>query len=135
MALHTIQHAQSAAELILGSCQVAISKLDRVAPTVRIPGGDLTVLRSWTVILSSSAAVPSDYAYNATSQTCTAATQQPSQLGFQWSADPAGPNFDFASLPAAFAVTQSSPQLAIPPNWLQVRCETWLSAWLALVDE
>lgn len=104
------------------SMQVLVAKLDRPAPTVRIPGGDLTVLRSWTVILSSIAAVPSAYAYNATSRQCLATSRQPLQLGFEWSADPAGPNFAFSGLPSAFAVTQYSPQLALPPNYLQVGC-------------
>ena len=97
-----------------------MSKLDNPAPTVRIPGGDITVQRSWTVVLSSMAAHPSAYLYNATDQSCTPTTQAASTLGFEWSVDHSGPSFEFAALPPAFKATQYSSQLAIPPNYLQV---------------
>ena len=38
----------------------------------------------------------------------------------RWEADPQGPSFDFGSLPAAYAATQNTAQLALPPDALQV---------------
>ena len=38
----------------------------------------------------------------------------------RWAADPQGPSFEFQSLPPAYAATQSTSQLALPPNALQV---------------
>ena len=60
-----------------------MAKLAQVAPSVRIPGGDLTVLQSWTVVLSASAAFPSAFAFNASSLQCQATAAATPQLGFR----------------------------------------------------
>lgn len=65
-----------------------VAKLARVAPSVRIPGGDLTVRQSWTVVLSASAAFPSPFTFNASTLQCQPAAPATLQLGFRYSSTP-----------------------------------------------
>ncbi|KAK9787018.1 hypothetical protein WJX73_007598 [Symbiochloris irregularis] len=105
---------------LVESAEVSITMLNATAPTVRIPGGDCTVLRSWTVVLRGVADYPSPFLYNASSQLCQATDASgPDVLGFEWSADPVGPLFNFDDLSASCENTQQSTQLAIPPNMLK----------------
>ena len=99
--------------------QATMYKAAQVAPTVLIPGGNRTVLQSWEVSLRGSASFPSPYMYNSSTLACEPISPTNRPLNFEWSADPAGPNFEFQALPAAYQATQLSAQLTIPADFLQ----------------